>query len=86
MLSLYDLCIHIAPAPIFVGFNGLDDGVLGLMKVFGRMFVLGLVAAADVPAGEAQTQVNPGFAHFQTFLTARAARRDRADLVQMSAI
>jgi hypothetical protein len=44
--------------------------MLGSMKMFGGMFVLGGIAAADVAACETQPQVNPRVSHFETFLTA----------------
>jgi hypothetical protein len=39
------------------------------MKMFGRVLVDRLVAAADVAAGQAGPQMDPGTAHFQTLFT-----------------
>ena len=40
------------------------------VKMLGRVFVFRRIAAADVTARVAQTQMNPTVAHFQTFLAA----------------
>ena len=69
-MNLDNVLIDVTPAPIFAAFQRLDDGVLGLVIVLGRVLVLGLVTAADVPAGETYAQVHPGIAHCQTFFTA----------------
>src|ERR1035438_10475698 len=39
--------IHIAPTPRLAGFQRLDDGVFGSMKMLGRMLVLRRIAATD---------------------------------------
>ena len=39
--------------------------MLGLMKVFGRVLVLGGIAAANVTADEALSQVHPPIAHLR---------------------
>jgi hypothetical protein len=59
-----------APHPIFIGFKRLDDGMLGGMKVFGRVLVFGIITAANMPAYFADSQMHPGIAHAQTFLAA----------------
>jgi hypothetical protein len=41
-----------------------NDGVLCSMKMRGGMFVLGGIAAAHMPANEAQAQIHPGIACF----------------------
>jgi hypothetical protein len=42
------------------------------MKVFGGVFVLGGIAAADVPATQTQAQVDPGIANLKAvFASAR---------------
>jgi hypothetical protein len=55
----------------------------GLMKVLGGVPVLGRIAAADMAALEAQTQVNPGIMHLETFFAALAAGSDFSDLFQV---
>jgi hypothetical protein len=74
-----------APAPGFAGFEGFHDGVLGRMKMFGGVLVLGRVAAADVAAFEAQAQVDPGVSHFQALFAAAGVRLDGANLRKMRA-
>src|SRR5262249_22017186 len=45
------------------------------VKVLGGVLVLGVVAAADVPARPAQAKVHPGIAHGEAFLaTVRVGR------------
>jgi hypothetical protein len=76
--------IHEAPAPIFARLNGTHDGVLGIVEMFGGVFVLRGIAAAHVPARQAQSQVNPVIPHFQAFLAAFRVRLHIVDLVHMS--
>jgi hypothetical protein len=71
--------VHIAPAPVLPRFEGLYDGVLGLMKVLASVLVLGRVTAADVTADKTLPQVDPGVAHLQTLFAAFAAWLDRAN-------
>src|SRR5258708_6956101 len=74
-LALHFHFVHVTPAPVLARLEGLDDGMPGRVEVFGRVRVLRAVAAADVPAGQAQAQMHPGVAHFQAFLAASATRR-----------
>ena len=53
------------------------------LKVFRCVLVLGRVAAADVSAGHAETQVEPGVADLQAVFTAIGAGRYFFDLVEM---
>ena len=39
-----------APAPVFAGFEGAHDGVLGAVEVLGGVLVLGGVATAHMAA------------------------------------
>jgi hypothetical protein len=55
------------------------------VKVFGRVFVRGRVAAADVPAGHAETQVNPDSADAQAVFTSIRTRRYFFDLIEVCA-
>jgi hypothetical protein len=78
--------VHVAPAPFFARLQGFDYRVPGRVKVFGRVLVLGRIAAADVAARFAQSQVHPTVAHLQTFFAAlRRARGDPLHLIQMRA-
>src|ERR1700730_6694194 len=65
----FDL-IYVAPAPIFAGLKRLHDGMLGAMKMLGCMLVFRRIATTHMPAFQTQAQMNPGVAHFQTFLAA----------------
>ena len=51
--------------------------------MFRRVFVYGIVAAADVTARFAQAQMNPIVAGFQTILAAVRRRRNRLDRTKM---
>jgi len=66
----------ITPAPILPRLQRLNDGVAGFVVVFGGVFVGGAVAAADVAAGEAEAQIDPGFAAVQALLAALGLGRD----------
>jgi hypothetical protein len=72
--------LHVAPAPFLSRFKGLHNGMLGLVKVLGGVFIFGRVTATDVTADETFPQVNPGIAHLEALLAALAAGRDLADL------
>ena len=55
--------------------------MIGRAKVFGGMLVLGRVAAADMPVGQAHPQMDPTVLHLQALFTAGGARLDIADLI-----
>lgn len=57
--------------------------MLGGVKMFGRVFVFGFIAAADMPTGKAHSQVNPRIAHLQTFFTAARIWFNRLDLIEV---
>jgi hypothetical protein len=48
--------------------------MFGSMKVFCGMLVLRRIATSNVAAGQAQPQMNPRVARFQTFFATVAAR------------
>jgi len=75
--------IDVAPAPVFAGLERLYDRVAGGVKVPGGMLVLRGIAAANMPAFEAETQVYPRIADFQTILTPIGARCDLLYLIKM---
>jgi hypothetical protein len=72
-----------APAPVFTGFDRSHDGMLGGMKVLGRVAILGRIAAADVAANRAQPEVYPGIAHFYAFRAFVRAGSPYLDLIGM---
>jgi hypothetical protein len=77
--------IHVTPAPIFPRLKRFYDRVLRFMKMFCGVLVLGAVAAAHMATLQAQSQVHPGVAHFQTLLAPlRGLWLYRPYLVQMS--
>jgi hypothetical protein len=77
--------IDVAPHPILTRLERTYHRVLGGVKVLRGVLILRGVAAADVPAGQAKTQMNPAIAGFQAFFATLGARRDFVDLLQMSA-
>src|SRR5438309_10939066 len=77
--------VDVAPAPVFARLEGPDDRVLRAVEVGCRMLALRVVAAAHMPAGHAQPQVDPGTADLQAVLAAVGARGDLTDLVEVGA-
>ena len=55
------------------------------MEVPGGVFILGRIAAANLAAGQAQPQMNPGVAHLQALLASVFAGVFDFDLVEMFA-
>jgi len=58
--------------------------VLRGMKMPGRVFVLGRVAASHMAAGHAETQVYPFVSHFEAFLTPGAGGLNVVNVFQVS--
>ncbi len=57
------------------------------MEVLRCVFPLRLIAAADVPTGQAESEVDPAPTSGQAFFAAvRGARGDLSDLIQMCAL
>src|ERR1700761_9140280 len=77
--------IDIAPAPALRRIIAFDDGMFGVVEMLGGVFVLGLIAAADMPASAADAQMQPFVAHLETFLASQRAGRDFPDRIQMRA-
>jgi hypothetical protein len=72
------------PTPIFARLERGDDWVAHGKRVLPRMLQRRRIAAADMPAGEAQPQVNPGSTELEALLAALGCPRyDRADLGQV---
>jgi hypothetical protein len=55
--------VHVAPHPRLARLNRAHQRMMHSVEVFGRMFVLGRVAAADMTALQAEPQMDPGVAH-----------------------
>ena len=60
--------VDVAPGPLFIGLKRADDRVAGRVRVCGGVAVRRLVTAADVPAFEADPQVEPLLAGGQAIL------------------
>src|SRR5439155_6511747 len=82
-----DLVVEVAPPPILPGLERPDHRVAGLVVVPGGMPLRGGVAAADVPAGQAQAKVHPARALLEALLASvRCSRlRFRAERGNMGA-
>src|SRR5713226_606811 len=83
---LHPQLVDVAPDPVFAGLVRPDQRVLGSVEVLRGMPVLRLVAAADMAAAQAQSQVDPGVAGLQALLAAIGVRGDVSDLVQVRAL
>jgi hypothetical protein len=57
--------------------------MLGRVKVFRSVFVLGRIATPDVPATQAQAKMHPLIAHLETFFTSTGMGFDVLDLIEM---
>ena len=73
------------PEPVLIGLIRLHDRMSSLTGVFPGVTVGRVVAAADVRAGCASTEVDPGPAIAQAVDASRAARVLRCDRIQMRA-
>src|SRR5581483_9883490 len=78
--------VDIAPAPALRRVVALDDRVLRRVEMLGGVAVRRIVAAADMAAGPAQSEMHPARAGLQAFLAAARARRDTADGRDMGAV
>ena len=58
--------------------------MLGQVEVLGRVLILGVVAAADMPTDLAKPQVYPWIAYFQAIFTAIRTWCDHLYLVKMT--
>src|SRR5882672_6688795 len=62
--------VDVAECPRLPGLERGDHRVAGMKRVLGRVAVGRIVAAADVPAAQAQAQVDPPAAGLQALLAA----------------
>jgi hypothetical protein len=79
------LFIDITPAPCFAWLEGLDDGMLGRVKMLGRVPVGRAIAAAYMATNQANTEMDPPAADFQAIFTALGAGGNLLDLTYMHA-
>src|SRR4051812_16609094 len=56
--DLEEQLVRVAPEPVLVGLEGLDQRVVGLVVVRGGVLVRRLVAAADVPTFDTAPEVH----------------------------
>src|ERR1700678_2196119 len=77
--------VHVTPDPAFSGFDRTNQRMLGVVKVFGGVLVLGGVATAHVAADQAQTQVDPRVAKFDALLANVRLGGSYFDLIKVSA-
>jgi hypothetical protein len=76
--------VDVTPAPIFPRLKGLHDGMPESVKMFGSVFVLRGITAADMAAGHTQTEMHPIVPHIQALLTALGSTRlDGLNLIDM---
>jgi len=57
--------------------------MVGLMKMLGGMLVLGRIAATNVTANHALSEVHPGVPNFKAFFAALAAWSDLTNFFDM---
>jgi hypothetical protein len=81
--ALQQHLVDIAPAPVLPWLEGLDDGVVGRVEMLCGMLIFRGIAAANMPAFQTDTQVNPAIPRLQTILTPLRARRDIVYMVKM---
>jgi hypothetical protein len=77
--------VHVTPDPAFSRLDGADQGMLRFVEMLGGVLVLGRVATANVPASEAQTQVNPRIAGLGALLTHMFIGFSYLDLIKVGA-
>lgn len=77
--------IHVAPTPVLARLDGTHDGVFDVVKVLGRVLILGRVTTADVAALHAQPKVDPAIAQLQAFFAAMGMRCDGLDVAEVRA-
>ncbi len=75
--------VHIAPDPCLSRLNGAHERMLRMMEVFGCVLVLRRVATTNLPAFQAQPQMDPGVTGFHTFFTNMLFRAGNPDLIEM---
>jgi len=82
LLALLEVhIVDIAPTPVFAPLSGLDDRVLGRMKMCAGVAIFRRVAAPYMPALQAHTDMKPGIAGLEAFFAALGVRFNRFDVV-----
>jgi hypothetical protein len=78
--------VHVTPHPTFAGLDGAHQRVGCAMKMFGGVLVLGGIAAADIAAFQAESQMYPGVAELDALLANVDLGMSDLDLIEMCAI
>lgn len=79
--------VNVAPSPVFARLETAHDRVAGAVKMFRCVPALRLIAAANMAARTAHSQVHPSGAHLQAFLaTLGCSWIDISHLIEMRAL
>src|SRR5215813_12526532 len=77
--------VGVTPHPLFARLEGRNHRMFSRVIMFRRVLVRRRIAASDVPAGQAQSQMQPLASAAQTVFTASRAGRYVLNLIQMRA-
>jgi hypothetical protein len=75
--------IDVAPDPGFSRFDGANQWMLRVVKMFGRMFVFRRITAANMAAGETHAQVNPLISHLRALFADMRCGFANFDLIKV---
>src|SRR5712692_3091380 len=78
--------VDVTPDPVLTRLEGLDNGVVGGVKMPGGVLILRRVTATNMSTRETEAQVHPGVTCFQTIFAPIGARRDFVYLVQVATL
>src|SRR5574341_68421 len=84
-LRLKEKLVGVTPHPIFARLERTNHRVLRRAVMFRRVLVRRRIAAANVTAGQAQSQMHPVSSDAQTVFAAFSAGRHVLNLIQMRA-
>jgi len=85
-LKSEDHLVHVTPHPILPRLKGPDDRVFGGVEMFGRVPILGGVAATNMATREAETEVDPVVSDLETVFTTGTVRLDVSNLLHVNAL
>src|SRR5215510_2530450 len=75
--------VGVTPHPLFARLEGANQRMFRRVIMFRRVLVRRRIAAADVPARQTQSQMQPLASATQTVFAASRAGRDFLNLIQM---
>jgi hypothetical protein len=78
----FDL-VDVTPDPGLAGLDRAHHGMLGVVEMLGRVFILRRVATGGISADEAHAQVNPGVAGFDAIFADMFIGFSYFDLIEM---